>query len=126
MLSNGLFLLKLTDQLESVNATIYNDYTITYLNGSDFSTNYCSDFMGFVPELIENESVFKYRIGISVNQPGDYCIVNAFDGYFNFEQENNSEIFLPYDSLENTIKFNSCGSLYIRDGTQGYYFFSVN
>ncbi|WP_299122515.1 hypothetical protein [uncultured Winogradskyella sp.] len=126
VLGDGIFVLKLTNQLENLNAVVVQNYNVIYEFGSEYNTNFCFEYISYVPEYSENELAYKFRLGISINQPGDYCFVNARDSYFNLEQENNSEIFAPYDVLNNTIKFNSCAETFTRNGTQTHYFFRVN
>lgn len=123
--ANGLFILKLTDQLENINAIVVQDYEVIYSEGSAISDNNCTDYIYFVPDLSENQLTYNYRLGISINVPGDYCIVNSLTSNFNVDQENNLEIFEPYNSLDNIIKFNSCEIEFTRSEMQNYYFLRV-
>ncbi|SDI45367.1 hypothetical protein [Winogradskyella thalassocola] len=126
VLSDGLFVLKLTNELENLNALVVQDYDVIYEFGSAYDGSYCSEYVSYVPEYLDNELVYKFRIGISINQPGDYCLAMVKNNYFNFEQENNFEIFEPYNTLDNNVKFNRCGNTYIRYGYLDRYFLSIN
>lgn len=122
---DGLFVLKLNNS-SMLNAQIFNDAEVIYDIGEAYSFNSCSNAINCLPELTDDNQFYQYRLGISVNTPGDYCIVNARDSYFNLEQENNANIFSSYNTLEDRIRFQNCGDTYTRNGTDGFYFFSIN
>lgn len=122
---NGLFTLKLTVRLEIINATVVQDYEVVYSESSAISDNNCSDYIYFFPDLSKNQLTYNYRQGVSINAPGDYCIVNSLTCNFNVDQENNLEIFEPYNSLDHIIKFNSCEIEFTRSEIQNYYFLRV-
>jgi hypothetical protein len=123
---DGLFVLKLNNSLAGLNAEVSLDFNVTYDLGDAFNGNYCIEALEYLPKLSDDNLTYKYRFGLSINAPGDYCIVNARNSFFNTEQENNDQIFEPYNTLNNTIKFTNCGNTYTRNGTQDYYFFTVN
>jgi hypothetical protein len=127
LFTTGFFVLKLTDEFVNLNAELVQDYDVTYSVGEELNPNYCAEFVYFTTELSEDNLTYSYRVGISVNAPGDYCVVAAFRNDFdNLQQDNNDQIFEPYNSLEDNIKFESCNNTYTRNGTDGHYFFSVN
>ena len=122
---DALFILKLNNSLTDLNAEVSQDFNVNYDIGNAFNGSYCLEALEYLPELSEDSLTYKYRFSISMNSPGNYCIVSAINSSFNIEQENNAQIFEPYNTLNNTIKFTNCGNIYTRNGTQGYYFFSV-
>ena len=122
---DGLFILKLNTNLNEFNADVVTDATITYTIGETFNFNVCSDAISHLPTLTNDNEFYEYRIGISINSPGDYCIVSSMDNSFNLEAENNALIFEDYNTLDNRIRFNSCGDTYTREGIEGHYFFRV-
>jgi hypothetical protein len=123
----GFFVLKLTNELNNVNAEIVEDYDVTFSVGEAFSSDFCVEFVHFSPELSEDNLTHNYRVGISINEPGDYCVVPAFRNNFDGLQEgNNALIFDSYNNLDNAIKFVSCNDTYTRTGMDGQYFFNVN
>ena len=125
--ATGFFVLKLTNELDNLNAEVVGDYNVIFNVGEAFSSIYCVEFVYFTPELSEDSLTYNYSVGISVNEPGDYCVVAAFRNNFDdLPQENNAQIFEPYNSLDNNIKFMSCNNIYTRNGTDGQYFFSVD
>ena len=119
---DGLFILKLNNSLTGLNADVSQDFNVTYDLGNAFNGNYCLEALEYLPELSDDNLTYKYRFGLSINSPGDYCIVNVRSSSFNLEQENNDQIFEPYNTLNNTIKFINCGDTYTRNQTQGYFF----
>lgn len=121
---DGLFVLKLVNQTE-VNAEVFTDATISYDIGEPFSFNVCSEAIDYLPELTNDNLFYEYRLGISINTTGDYCIVNARNNVFSTENQNNADIFDSYNTLENQIKFKSCNITFTRNGTDGHYFFRV-
>ncbi len=121
---DGLFVLRLTAGSD-LNSEVVMDAVVNYDIGEAFSFGVCTDGIYVLPELSTDNLFYKYSIGISVNEPGDYCVVNAKFSNFNFDLENNSAIFAAYNTLDNKIKFENCGDIYTRDGTEGYYFFSI-
>ena len=123
---DALFILKLNNSLTDLNAEVSQDFNVTYDIGEAFNGDYCLDAIEYLPELSNDNLTYKYRFGLSINSPGEYCIVNARNSSFNLEQENNAQIFEPYNTLNNTIKFTNCGNTYTRNGTQDYYFFTIN
>ena len=122
---DGLFVLKLNNS-SMLNAQVFNDAEVIYDIGEAYSFNSCSNAINFLPQLTDDNQFYQYRLGISFNTPGDYCIVNARDSYFILEQENNANIFSSYNTLEDRIRFQNCGDTYTRNGTDGFYFFSIN
>jgi hypothetical protein len=125
--ATGFFVLKLTDEFDNLNAKVVQDFNVTYSIGEELSSNFCVEFVYFIPELSEDNLTYNYRVGIEVSEPGDYCVVAAFSNNFdNLQQENNAQIFESYNSLDNDIKFMSCNNTITRNGTDGHYFFSVN
>jgi hypothetical protein len=122
---DGLFILKLNNSLTNLNAQVSQDFTVAYDIGAVFFGNYCSEFFEYLPELSDDNLTYNYRLGISMSEPGDYCIVNARNSFFNLDQENNAQVFTSYNTLDDTIKFENCGVTYTRNGTQGYYFFTI-
>ena len=122
---DALFVLKLSNSLSDLNAEVSQDFNVTYDIGEAFNGDYCLDAIEYLPELSNDNLTYKYRFALSINTPGDYCIVSAINSSFNIEQENNDQIFEPYNTLDNRIKFINCGNTYTRNGTQDYYFFSV-
>lgn len=121
---DGLFVLKLNNS-SALNAEVYDTPTVTYDIGEEYSFNGCKDAINFIPVLSDDELFYEYRLGIAIETPGDYCIVNARNSYFNLDAENNSQIFQEYDILEDKIKWNSCQTTYTRNRTEGYYFFKI-
>lgn len=125
--TTGFFVLKLTNEFDNLNAEIVEDLTVTYAIGEEVSSNFCAEFVYFTPELSEDNLNYNYRVGIVISEPGDYCLVPAFSNNFDMQQENNnSQIFEPYNNLDHDIKFRSCSTTYTRSGTGGQYFFSIN
>ena len=123
----GFFVLKLTNSLVDLNAEVVQNYDVTYNIGEELITTSCAEFVYLTPELSDDNLSYNYRVGISLNDPGDYAVVATFANNFEgFEQNNNAEIFDLYNTLNNTIKFTSCDLTYTRTGTNGHYFFSVN
>lgn len=122
---DGLFVLKLNN-LSGLNAEVFNEAEVIYDIGEPYSFNSCSNAINYIPELTDDSEFYNYRLGISITIPGDYCIVNARNSYFNLDEENNANIFDSYNTLENRIRFQNCGNTYTRDGTDGFYFFSIN
>lgn len=120
----GLFLLKLNDSSE-FNAQIFNDANVIYDVGEMYSFNACSNSINVLPALSADSVFYRFRIGITVDEPGDYCIVNAINNNFNISNENNDSIFQPYNNFDDQIHFNNCGDTYIRTGTEGHYFFTI-
>ncbi|MGC6431569.1 MAG: hypothetical protein ACON5F_11050 [Jejuia sp.] len=120
----GLFILKLNNT-ENLNAEVFKTVDVTYDVGEMFSFNGCSEEISVLPTLSDDSLFYKFRIGVSIDTAGDYCIVNARDNNFSFSQENNVAVFETYNTLDNKIKFNSCDLVYTRDGTNGHYFFKI-
>ncbi len=121
---DGFFILRLGD-FANLNAQVVDDATIIYDIGSVFNSDSCNDVQ-FVPELTADNQFYRYRIGINITVPGDYCIVNARDSFFNRQNENNDQIFAPYDILNNEIRFQDCGNTFVRNNILAHYFFRVN
>lgn len=127
LFATGFFVLKLTNNLNNLNALLAEDYNVTLSTGEAVSSINCVDFVHVTPELSADNLSYNYRVGISLNEPGDYCVVAAFQNNFDLMQlNNNAQIFEPYNSLNDTIKFISCGDTFTRNGTSGHYFFTVN
>ena len=122
---DGVFILKLNDNLNELNAEVITDANIIYDIGEPYSFNACSEAMHFLPVLTDDNQFYEYRIGISITNPGDYCIVNARDSFYNSDNENNAQLYEPYNLLNDRIKFDSCGDTYTRIGTDDYYFFRI-
>lgn len=122
---DGFFVLKLSDNLIDLNAEVITDVNITYDIGESYNFNSCSEAIHYLPVLTGDSQFYEYRIGISIALPGDYCIVNARDSFYNSEEENNAQIYSPYNILDDRIKFDSCGDTYTRIGTDDFYFFRV-
>lgn len=123
----GFFVIKLTNSLVDLNAEVVQNYDVTYNIGEELISTSCAEFVYLTPELSDDNLSYNYRVGISLNEPGDYAVVATFANNFEgFEQNNNAEIFDLYNTLNNTIKFTSCDLTYTRTGTNGHYFFSVN
>ncbi|MDP5082065.1 MAG: hypothetical protein NWP87_05360, partial [Winogradskyella sp.] len=108
----GFFVLKLTNEFVNLNAEVVQDFNVTYSTGEELSRNFCVEFVYFTPELSEDNLSYNYRVGISIDEQGDYCIVPAFSDNFGMLQQNNNQIFAPYDKLDDNIKFTSCGATY--------------
>jgi len=104
MFLDALFILKLNNSLTDLNAEVSQDFEVIYNIGKNFNGNYCINGIECLPELADDNLTYKYRLGFSMNTPGDYCIVNARNSSFNLEQENNAQVFEPYNTLDNTIK----------------------
>ncbi len=121
---DGVFILKLNNQPE-LNAEVFTNVAISFDIGEPFNFNTCSEAITYLPELSENSLSYEYRFGISINVPGDYCIVSAMNNEFNLESQNNSQIFNSYNTLDNQIKFQSCDITFTRVGTDGHYFFTI-
>ena len=117
MFKGGLFLLKLTNDISGLNAEVYSDYELNYSLGESFTTNNCNNSISTIPELADDNLTYNYMLSIAIATPGDYCIVNAFGSNFNFESENNAQIFNDYNTLENEIKFDDCDVTFTRTGT---------
>lgn len=125
--ATGFFVLKLTNELVNLNAELVQNVNVSYSVGEELSSIYCVEFIYFTPELSEDNLTYNYRVGISIDEPGDYCVVPAFSNNFdNLQEDNNVQIFETYNSLGDDIKFTSCNSTYTRSGTDGQYFFSVD
>lgn len=122
---DGVFVLKLNNTLANLNAEVSQDFTVTYSLGEAYNNNFCLNAIRYLPELADDNSTYNYRLGISINTPGDYCIVYAQNNAFNTEQENNAQIFDTYNTLGDVIKFSNCGITFTRNGTDGFYFFTV-
>ncbi len=123
---DALFLLKLNNNLSNLNAEVSQDFEVIYDVGDPFNGDYCLDAFEFLPKLTDDNLTYKYRLGLSINSPGDYCIVSANSlRFLNIEQENNDQLFEAYNTLNNTIKFASCENIFTRNGTQDSYFFTV-
>jgi hypothetical protein len=113
--------------LFNLNAEVVQDFNVTYSIGEELSRNFCAEFVYFITELSEDTLTYNYRVGISIDVPGDYCVVPAFSNNFDdLQQENNAQIFETYNSLGDDVKFTSCNDTYTRSGATGQYFFSVN
>ncbi|MFP4845872.1 hypothetical protein [Winogradskyella sp. PE311] len=121
----GFFLLKLNDGLTGLNAEFIEDFTVDYSLGEPLLIGNCLESVSSLPVLSDDNLTYNYRLGITINSPGDYCIVNTFNNNFNAVEGNNAAIFDAYDTLDNKIKFNVCGDIYTRTGTEGHYFFRV-
>ena len=121
---DGIFVLKLNNQSE-FNAIIVPELTVNYDVGTNFSNDRCIEAINYLPILSSDNSFYNYRVGVSINAPGDYCIVSARSSLFNSDDENNAEIFEAYNTLDNKIKFNSCETILTRNGTEGHYFFTI-
>nr|WP_321244711.1 hypothetical protein [uncultured Psychroserpens sp.] len=122
---DGVFVLKLNSSLTNLNAEVSQDYTVIYSIGEAANIDACTNSIRYLPELADDNSTYNYRLGISINTPGDYCIVNAQNNAFNTEQENNAQIFDAYNTLGDVIKFSNCGTTFTRNGTDNFYFFTV-
>ncbi|MGV6831035.1 MAG: hypothetical protein ACWA5P_05695 [bacterium] len=123
---DALFVLKLGNENQSLNATVSSSYNVSIQTGEAFTGNYCLDAIEYTPELSDDQNTYNYRLGITVTEPGDYCIVNARNSFFDFNDENNAQIFQEYNTLEDDkIKFENCDVTYTRDGTNGFYFFRI-
>ena len=122
---DAIFLLKLNSSLTDLNAEVSEDFDVIYDIGEAFIGDYCSDAIEYLPELTDDNLNYEFRIGLAINSPGDYCIVNARNSFFDVGEQNNAQIFEPYNNLDNTIKFTNCSNTYTRNGTDSFYFFSV-
>ena len=122
---DALFVLKLNNTLTNLNAEISQNYEVAYDLGDSFNGNYCLNAIEYLPELSNDNLTYNYRFGVSISEPGDYCIVNARNSVFNADQENNAQVFDAYNTLGDVIKFTDCGNTYTRNGTNGFYFFTV-
>jgi hypothetical protein len=122
---DGVFVLKLNNSLSGLNAEVSQGFEVTYNLGEAFNGDFCSNAIRYLPELSNDNLTYNYRLGISITTPGDYCIVNVYNNTFNTEQENNAQIFEVYNTLGDVIKFSNCGDVYTRNGTEDFYFFSV-
>jgi len=125
LFTDGLFVLKLNDNLEGLNAEVVLDASITYSKGQSLTFDACSDAISHTPVITDDNLTYEYRLGLSVTSPGDYCIVSATANNFDLSVVNNAFIFENYNNLDDKIKFLSCGITFIRDGTDGHYFFRV-
>ncbi|GAA4970764.1 hypothetical protein [Algibacter aquimarinus] len=121
---DGLFILKLNNQTD-LNAEVFTDATINFDIGELFTFNTCAESTNYVPELTDDNQFYQYRLGVSVNTPGDYCMVSAYSNAFNLNTENNAQIFEAYNTLNDEIKFESCNTVFTRTGTDGHYFFTI-
>jgi hypothetical protein len=121
----GFFLLKLNNELTGLNAEFIDDFEVEYSLGEPFLIPSCLESVSSLPVLAEDNLTYNYSLGIVINTPGDYCIVNTFDLNFDISLENNAEVFDAYNTLDDKIKFDVCGDIYTRNGTEGHYFFSV-
>ncbi|WP_298343116.1 hypothetical protein [uncultured Algibacter sp.] len=121
---DGLFILKLNNQTD-LNAEVFTDATINFDIGELFTFNACVESISYIPELTDNNQFYQYRLGVSVNTPGDYCVVSAYSNAFNLNTENNAQIFEAYNTLNDEIRFESCNTVFIRTGIDGHYFFRV-
>lgn len=121
---DGVFILKLNNQAE-LNAQVVTDADVNFDIGEPFSFNSCLESINCLPELTEDKQFYHYRIGVSINTPGDYCIVNAINNALNPIIPNNAQIFETYNTLEDKIKFQSCNTTFTRNGTVGHYFFRI-
>ena len=125
--ATGFFVLKLTNEFVNLNAELVQNVNVSYSVGEELSSIYCVEFIYFTPELSEDNLTYNYRVGISVDEPGDYCVVPAFSNSFDdLQEDNNAQIFEAYNSLGDDIKFTSCNNTYTRTGADGQYFFRVN
>ncbi len=123
---DAIFILKLNNGLTNLNAEVTQDFNVVYDIGEAYNGDYCLEALEFLPQLSADSQTYNYRLGLSINQPGDYCIVSALNEAFtNVMQQNNPQVFEPYDTLDNKIKFFSCGNTYTRYGTENNYFFKV-
>lgn len=122
---DGIFVLKLNDNLEGLNADISQNVIVNYNIGETYNFNGCNDAIDYLPILTDDNLFYEYRIGVSIETPGDYCIVSSRDSNFNITIENNAQVFNNYNNLDNNIKFESCGTVYTRNGTDGHYFFRI-
>lgn len=122
---DGLFVLKLNNDLSDLNAQVSDNVTITYSLGEAFEWDLCLNSIDYLPELTQDNMSYAYRLGIAVSSPGDYCIVNARNSRFNTLQDNNDQIFSAYNTLNDRILFEDCGTTYTRNETENYYFFSI-
>ena len=100
---DALFILKLNNSLTDLNAEVSQDFNVIYDIGEAFNGDYCLDAIEYLPELSNDNLTYKYRFGLSINSPGEYCIVNARNSSFNLEQENNAQ-HLPFSSGLNDIR----------------------
>ncbi|BAO77651.1 hypothetical protein WPG_3421 [Winogradskyella sp. PG-2] len=123
--NGGFFLLKLNNELSGLNAQLVEDYSVEYSLGEPFLVGNCLKSIRSLPVLSDDNLTYNYRLGLSVSNPGDYCIVNTNNFNFNIEVENNAQVYNTYNTLDNEIKFNRCGDVYTRTGTEGHYFFRV-
>ncbi|WP_282042884.1 hypothetical protein [Winogradskyella flava] len=123
--ASGMFILKLNSELGDLNAEIAQDYSVGYTLGEGFNIVSCLEAITVIPVLSADNQTYNYRLGLSVSTPGDYCIVNTFNNNFNIEGTNNSDIFGPYNTLDNRIRFQNCEDIFTRTGTEGHFFFSV-
>lgn len=123
---DAIYILKFNNTLGDLNAELAQNVDINYTLGEEFSGNYCFNAFEYIPELSQDNLTYNYRLGISINELGDYVIISARNLIFTSEEENNAQIFEPYNTLDDNIKFASCGDIFTRNGTQGHYFFRVN
>lgn len=121
----GFFVLKLNENLGGLNAEVITEINTIYDTGENYSFNACSESVSILPVLSQDNAFYQYRVGVSVNAPGDYCVVSSRNFSFDLQSENNASVFDIYNTLDNDIKFDSCGNTYTRNGTDGHYFFRV-
>ncbi len=124
LLRDAIFVLKLNDSLFELNAEIVGNIEVNYIIGEQFNSS-CFGAIEYVPELSEDNLIYSYRLSITISEPGDYVIVNGFNLVYTTEENNNVQIFEPYNTLGNIIKFDGCDNTFTRVGTQDQYFFTV-
>lgn len=123
---DSIFIVRLVSSdtdINSENVEVNTNFDL----GNPFNFDFCDEAIFIVPVASEDGSEFNYRLGISLEEEGDYCIVSGWGRATTINQDatTNSDIYNAYNNGENTLKFDNCGQIYTRTLDDALYFFSI-
>ncbi|HEX8562971.1 MAG TPA: hypothetical protein VF676_08340 [Flavobacterium sp.] len=88
--------------------------------------SYCLEAPQFYPVLQNDEQQYQYRIGVVAKSAGTFAIAFSSASSFDDETDLNEELLAMFALPDGHVKFNSCGSHFVRMlQYRQVYFFSV-
>ncbi|MBK5214805.1 MAG: hypothetical protein JJE55_14230 [Flavobacteriaceae bacterium] len=103
-----------------------NDFQYIIATGFDYNPSFCHNSYYVTPVLSNNETQYKFRIGIIPKAIGDYAISSGSIYPFDTTLDLNTQVFSSYNNFDDLIKFENCGDMYTRYNLRrNNYFFIV-
>ncbi len=123
---DSIFIVKLISSDTEINSEITSVNAIFDI-GSEFNFSVCSNSINITPVISDDEQEFKYRLGIEIAEPGDYCIVSGLGRSTTINEGliTNIAIYDAYNNGDATLKFDDCDLTYTRTLEDALYFFTI-